>query len=119
MVGGDRGGAVEIGDGARDFQDSRVGARAQSEAVDGELEQTLAARLDLAMEAEIARAHLRVAEKRHPLETNELRLARAIDALANGDRRLSRDAIGQVLVLRRGHFDLDFDEIQARAREAR
>src|SRR5208282_2173071 len=68
---GDRGGAVEIGYRARDFQDARVGARAQAEAVEGELEQALPARLDLAVEAEVARAHLRIAEKRHPLEARE------------------------------------------------
>ena len=71
------------------------------------------------MKPQIARAHLRVAEERHPREARELRLARTIDALANRDRRLPRDAIGQVLVLHRGHLDVDVDAIEQRARDAR
>ena len=114
MMRGDRGGPVEIGNRARDFQDAGIGARAQTEPVDCELEQALAAGLDLAMLAEIARSHLRVAEIRHPLEARELRLARAIDALANRYRRLSRDPVRQVLVLNRGHFNVNVDAIEQR-----
>jgi hypothetical protein len=40
-VGGYRRGAVEVGYRARDLQDARVGACAQTEAVDGELAQSL------------------------------------------------------------------------------
>src|SRR5580704_3828794 len=77
MMRGDRARAVEVGNRARDFQDARVGARAQAEAIDRQFQQALAARLDLAMEPQIARAHLRVAEERHPGEAGKLRLARA------------------------------------------
>src|SRR5579862_2048630 len=119
MMRGDRGRAVEIGNRARDLQNASVGSRAQTEPVDRKLEQALAAGLDLTVLTKIARTHLRVAEKRHPLEARELHLTRAVDALAYRERRLSRDAVRQVLVLHRRHFDMDVNSIEQRARDAR
>src|SRR5713226_2341068 len=71
--------AVEVRDRARDFQNSRVRARAQPEPVNRKFEQALARRFNLAVSAQIARAHLRVTEKRHPGKTIELNLARLVD----------------------------------------
>src|SRR5258708_34619433 len=111
--------AVEVRNSARDFQDSRVGTRAQPEPVNREFEQALARAFDLAMHAKIARAHLRVAEKFHPGKALELNFARTIHPLANRRRRFAGDSIGQVLELNRGHLDMDIDSIEQRARDSR
>jgi hypothetical protein len=48
VVGGDGAAAVEVRDGAGDLQDSGVGARAQAQAVDRQLQQPLAGAVHLA-----------------------------------------------------------------------
>lgn len=74
---------IEIGDSSGHLEDPRIGAGAEAEAIDREFEQALASRLDLAMRAQFARAHLRVAEEIHPGKSFELNRARTIDSLAN------------------------------------
>src|ERR1700691_5857010 len=115
----DRAAAIEVGDRSRYLQDSRVGPRAQREAVDRELEQALARRLDLAMLAQLARAHLRVAEKRRLAEALDLQAARAVDPRADRRRALALVAIGQLLVAHRRHLDMDIDSIEQRSRNPR
>src|SRR6185437_11914828 len=107
MEGLDGAAAVEVGDGARDLENPRVGACAQSKAIDREFHQALAGGLDLAMVAQFARAHLRVGEKARVPETLELESARPIDPVADSRRRLARAAVGQLLILNRRHFDMD------------
>jgi len=97
----------------------RVYARAQSEAVDRQLQQPLAGAVDLAVSGQLACAHLCVAK--HPLagEAFELNFARLIDALANRDRRFSRSHLLKLLVLDRWDIDMNIDTVEKGARNTR
>jgi len=60
VLGFDRGGGFEIGDGARYFQDAVVGAGGEAEALDGVFEEFFAVRGNRAMFADELRGHLGV-----------------------------------------------------------
>ena len=81
-------GADEIGDGARDAEDARVGARRQAEPLARRFEQLPAARVDAADAAHVAARDARV-EPDAVSEARALAGARGADAHADGVRRLA------------------------------
>src|SRR5271163_4181446 len=76
-------GSVQVGDRACHFEDPRVRASAEAEAVDREFEQPFAVGFDLAMRAKLAGAHLGIAVEAHPRKSLELDRAGSINPLAN------------------------------------
>src|SRR6266852_8418406 len=115
----DRAVAVQVRYSPGHFQNARIGAGAQTEPVDCELEQPLACRFDLAVCAQFARAHLRIAKERRSVKTRELKSARTIDTFADRRRRFSRAAIGELAVFHRRYLDMNIDTIQQWSRDAR
>src|SRR5229473_4524584 len=115
----DRAVAVQVRYSPGYLQNARISAGAQTEPVDRELEQPLARRFDLAVCAQFARAHLRIAKKRRSVKTRELKSARTIDAFADHRRRFSRAAIRELAIFHRRHLNMNIDTIQQWSRDAR
>src|SRR5260370_37431128 len=114
----DRAVAVQVRYSPGYLQNARISAGAQTEPVDREFEQPLARRFDLAVCAQFARAHLRIAKERRSVKTRELKSARTIDAFADRRRRFSRAGIGELAVFHRRYLELNIDTIQQPSRDA-
>src|SRR5438876_4863844 len=85
-------GALEVGDGARDFQNAVVGAGAQTQAGHGVFEQAFALGRNIAIFADLSRAHLGVAVDLFTLVALELAAPGRHHALADlfRDRKSTR-----------------------------
>jgi hypothetical protein len=77
-------GALQIGDGAGDFQHAAVGAGAESQLVDRDFEEFFRFRFHGAIFLDVSRSHLRVGVEISFLKARELDLPRGIDSLTNG-----------------------------------
>ena len=90
VVGGDRVGAGEVGDGARDLEDAVVGAGGEVELLHGLLEKLAERRIDGAMLADLRVRHAGVGAGARAGEAGALAEARGLDAGADGGRRFAR-----------------------------
>src|SRR5207249_12303807 len=79
-------GALDVGNGARDFQNAVVGAGAQTQAGHGVFEQAFALGRNIAIFADLSRAHLRVAVNLFTLVALELAAPGRHHPRANGRR---------------------------------
>jgi hypothetical protein len=105
---------VHVGDSARHFQDAVVGARGKAQARHGALKQTLAVRRDVAVLANLPRAHLRVAVNLLALVAVELARACLYDAGANGVGGFAARVLAQFLETHRGHIDVNINAVEQR-----
>src|SRR5690348_362298 len=115
MHGTDGFSAVEVGDGAGDFQDAIVGARGKPQASHGALEQAVAIGREAAVFPDLSWAHLRVAIDLLAFEALQLPLAGAHDTLTNLLRAFAARTLPQLAVLHRRHVNVDVDAIEQRA----
>jgi len=106
--------AFEVGDGSDHLQDARIGTRAQTEFIDGQLEKLLAGFIDLAELLDVTVGHLGIAVNLHSLESGELNLAGCVDALLNLTGRFPWIAAGKVSVLHSRDLDVDIDSVHQR-----
>src|SRR5260370_35054048 len=108
----DRAVAVQVRYSPGYLQNAGISAGAQTEPVDRELEQPLARRFDLAVCAQFARTHLRIAKERRSVKTRELKSARTIDACADRLLRFSRAPIRQLGTFHRRHPNIKIMTLQ-------
>jgi len=108
--------AVQIGNGASDFQDAVMRARRKAHAGDRILQHLFAVFADRAEFADQLGRHLRVG-KYFPLPgiASGLALAGAHHAFADRGGVFGRAAAAQLLVLHRGHLDVNIDAVDQRA----
>src|SRR2546426_2669015 len=120
VVGLDARRAVQIGYGARDFQDAVVRAGGKPQARNGVFEQFLAFRRNRAVFSNEFRRHLRVGVHFFLLRvTLQLRLPRPYHALPHAVRVFRHMLASQFLVLHRGDFDVDVNTVQQRTGDFR
>jgi hypothetical protein len=112
MLGGDTVGAVEVGDGARDFENAVVGARAQPHAPHRHFERALAGGIKLAQPPQIAGWNVGVI-----VAASLLNLPRRADTIAHLGGRNAAILTAQLLVSDGGHLDVQIDAVQQRAAE--
>src|SRR5208282_4194630 len=105
-------GGVEVGNRERHFQDTVVGAGAEAQARHGALQQALAVGGDVAILADLPRAHLGIAINLFPREAAQLALAGFYDAFTNQVRTFPARVLPQLLVADGGHVDVDIDAIE-------
>ena len=115
MRGLDLFGSVQISDGAADFQDAAVGARAEPEFVDGRLEQLLRRVIHGAVALDVFGAHLGVGVNLPIDKTLQLDGAGGIHPLSYLTRTFSGIFVGELLITQSRHFDLNIDPIKQRA----
>ncbi len=109
VLGGDGVGLVQIGDGARHFENTVVSSGGEAELAHGQLERALAGVVKAAELPQQLRGKLRVG-------VAALLLARAggFDALAHGLARSAVSVAAHFLVRHGGHFDVQVDAVQQR-----
>jgi len=118
MVQRNRVGAVEVGDGARHFQDAVVGARRKRQLVDGVFQKLVRAAVELAVRAQVPGSHLRVAGDAVVAEALHLALAATQHPLAHARRAFARLLGHQLLRTEARHFDVDVNAVEQRAGNA-
>src|SRR5688572_11529282 len=100
---------------SRHFEDPVVRAGRKSEAIDSGNQQLSRSWIELAVLAQIARSHLRVAAA----EARALNLSRGLDAFANRRRRLPRFDRRDLFTRQRRDLDLQIDPIEQRSGDLR
>src|SRR2546421_1566361 len=104
---------VEIGDGARNFQDAVVGASGKAEASYRVFQKSFAVGGDGALFANQASGHLGVGVSfLFGRETSGLTIASGDDAGADGGRILAGGRSAEFLVFYGGDFDVDVDAVE-------
>src|SRR5579859_2720026 len=105
---------VKVGDGARDFQNTVVGAGAQAQARHGAFKQALAVGGNIAIFADLPRAHLRVRINFLALIPFQLAVARLHHTLANLGGGFAAGIVAQLAIFYRGHVNMDIDAVKQR-----
>lgn len=105
---------LEVGDGARDFEDAVMGAGTHSLLEHGALEKALGIRAEFAVGADLARGHLRVGVDFFSgfFEAIALTIARGLDAVANLRRTFGCCPAAEFFVLNSGNFDVNVDAVE-------
>ena len=110
-VGGD-----EVGDGAGEFDDAVVGAGGEVHLAGGGAHQLLARRVERAVLAHLARAHVRVRELARAGEAGALPRAGRFDARPHRRGGFRRADGGQLLVGDARHVEVDVDAVEQAGR---
>ena len=108
-------GVLEIGDGAGDLENPAVAAGGEAEALGDEFEEAVASFVRLAMFADEARRHLRVAVDAAGAEAFFLNRAAGFYSQGNHFRRFGVGTIDKIEIFDGWDFDLDVDAIEERA----
>jgi hypothetical protein len=112
MLGGDTFIVVEVGDGAGDFEDAIMGARAQPHAPHRHFERAFAGGIELAQPPQVAGRDVGVI-----VAASLLDRPRGTDAIAHLGGRNTAILSTQLLIRHGGHFDVQIDAVQQRAAE--
>ena len=107
--------ALEVGNGARYFEDTVVGASAQTQPAHGAFQQALTVDGDVAVLAKLAVTHLGITVDLLTLVTPKLALASRHYALANPVGGLSAGILAQLAILHSRHVDVDVDPVEQRS----
>src|SRR5205823_1088456 len=110
-------GALEVGDGTRDFQNAVVGAGAQTQAGHGVFEQAFALGGNIAIFADLSGAHLGVAVNLFTLVALELAAPGRHHPRANLVGGVAARVVPQLAVLDGGHVDMDVNAVEQRSRD--
>ena len=117
MVVEDVGGALEVGDGAGDFEDAVVGPRGHIHALHGVAKFLQAGGVGLGVFVQQGRGHLGVAvDAGFVLEAAFLEHPGGDDALADGGARLARGLTRHLVKVDGLDFDLQVDAVEQRTR---
>ena len=115
MVSFDDIGAIQVGDGAGQLENTVEGAGGEVELLHGGTQQALCWRLDLAKFPDLHGCHLGIADKFGALEPFLLNLSGGFDTAAYLIRAFAHRIIGKLFVFHTGDFYEDVDAIQERA----
>ena len=110
MFGDDTLARIEVGDGARDFEDAIVSARGQAHAPDGHFQRSLSSIVQCTQGTQDADGDMRVVKSAGMLDD-----ARSLDF--GGDVRRGHAFIlaTQLLIGNRGNFDMQIDPVEQRS----
>ena len=107
--------ALKIGNGPRHLKDARVAAGGKAEAFGDELEEAVAGFVRLAMFADEARRHLRVAVDAAVAEAFFLNRSAGFDTQGDDLRCFGVGAVDEIAVFDGRDFDLNVDAVEQRA----
>ena len=110
--------AGEVGDGAGDFEDARVAAGREAEAVGDHLQQFVSGLVHRTELADVAGLHLAVGVQAEGFQPLPLQLPGGFDPGADGGGGFAVDGIGEILVRHPGNFDMQVDAVEQRTGEA-
>jgi hypothetical protein len=111
--------AFKVSDGPGHFQNPRVSPGTQPELVDGQLQEFLAALIDLAELLDMAVGHLGIAVNIHPFESIELILSSRIHPSLDLPRGVSCLTARQISIFDGRDLDVDIDPVHQRAGDLR
>ncbi len=112
MGGGDFVGGGEVGDGAGEFDDAVMGAGGEVHLTGGGAHQLLARRVERAVLAYLAGAHVGVRDARRARKAGALAGAGRFDAPTHGGRGFRRADGGQLLVGDARHVEMDVNAVE-------
>ncbi len=108
----------QVGDGARQLEDAVERPGAHLELLHRRPHQAAPRRVQLAHPPYLTRPHVGVAGQGRPLEALALRIAGALDALADRLRCLAQSVVRQLVVVDPRHLHVDVDPVQKRPADA-
>ena len=113
--------SIEIGNGARDFKNAVVCASTQTLLLHRSFKQALAVAGEFAIRANLAGAHLGIAEDAFACRSKavELHFTCAQDTLSNRGGIFGSRIAPQFLIVRGGHVDVDVDSVHEGTRDLR
>ena len=111
----DGGAAVKISNGTGNFEDARVGAGRETEAISNQLQHPVAAGVQLAVFLDETGGHLGVAVDFGAFVTFQLDFTGVFDSFGDGGGTFRFATVGEIAVLNGRNFDMDIDPVEQRA----